>query len=147
MIHLLNRTIVTILHTIAVWLSCCSLLSSPNLFNGAKGSLQCPFNQVDSGSAERDPLLAHDRRRRQPGVLPQVFRRHQRHLKVVLHENARDQLLVLVQRDGRWDLRKLSDHFGGLVDFEGDAEFFGVGRAEDLGFQTFVRVKGEKLGL
>lgn len=147
MIHLLNHRSFAILYAVPVCLSRCSLLSRPNLFNGAKGSLQSPLYQVDSGSAERDPLLAHDRSRRKSGVFSQVFRCHQRHLEVVLDENTGDELLVLVERVGRRDLRQLPDDFGRLVDFERDAEFFGVGRTEDFGFQGFVGVKGEKLGL
>lgn len=145
MIHLFN--FFTILDPIAICLDRCSLFSWPNRVNGAKRSLQSPFDQVDSSSAERDPLLAHDRRRRQPGVLSQVFRCHQRHLKIVLYENTSDQLIVLVICVGWSNLRKFSDHFGGLIDFEWYAEFFSVGWTEDLGFQGFVRVKGEKLGL
>lgn len=146
MINLLNPSFVTMLDPIAVGRRC-SLPSRPNPFNGAKGALQSPFDQVDPSSAECDPLLAHDRRCRQPSVLSQVLRCHQRHLKVVLHQNTSDQLLVLVECVGWRDLRKLSHHFGRLVDFERYPKLFRVGWAEDLGFQRFAGVKGEKLGL
>ena len=145
MVDLLTRRSFTIIYAVAVCLSRCSILSRPDLFNGAKGSFQSPLDQVDSGSTERDPLLANDRSRGESGVFSQVFWCHQRHLKVVLDENTGDQLLVLVKCVGWRDLRKLSDDFGGLVDFKRYAKFFGVGGTEDFGFQSFVGVKGEKL--
>lgn len=116
------------------------------LLDRAEGALQRPSDQVDAGGAQRQPLLARDGRRRQAGVLAQVFGRHQRHLEVVLYEYPRDDLrLVAFRVLWGWDLGELADDFGRLDGLEWDLELFAVGGAVDFDFGRFVGVQGEEL--
>jgi hypothetical protein len=119
----------------------------PNLFDRAEHVLERPPDQADARSRQADLLLAQNGRGGQAGVLPQVLRRHQRQLEVVLDQHAANHLSLVgfVQTRGR-NLSQPADNLGGLVGFEGDAQFLGVCRAEDFGFRGFVGVEREQLG-